>query len=91
MEIVAFLFCWRADETDLLSSTSYCITVLKYLTTLGGIKTTLSHPVSSSHYGVPEEIRLKMGITEGLIRVSVGVEDIDDLLGDFYQALEVFA
>ena len=55
------------------------------------LKTTLSHPVSSSHYGVPEEIRLKMGITEGLIRVSVGVEDIDDLLGDFYQALEVFA
>ena len=64
---------------------------VEYLTTLGGIKTTLSHPVSSSHYGVPEEIRLKMGITEGLIRVSVGVEDIDDLLGDFYQALEVFA
>lgn len=50
----------------------------------------MSHPVSSSHYGVPEEIRLKMGIHEGLLRVSVGTEDIDDLISEFNSALDVF-
>ena len=59
--------------------------------TLGGLRTSMSHPVSSSHYGVPEEIRLKMGIHEGLLRVSVGTEDIDDLISEFNSALDVFS
>jgi cystathionine beta-lyase/cystathionine gamma-synthase len=58
--------------------------------TLGGYRTTLSHPVMSSHHGVPEADRLKMGITSGLMRVSVGIENPDDLIADFNQALEVF-
>lgn len=62
----------------------------RYAMTLGGMRTTLSHPVTSSHHGVPEEIRQKMGITFGLMRVSVGLENPDDLIADFYQALEVF-
>jgi cystathionine beta-lyase/cystathionine gamma-synthase len=62
-----------------------------YAMTLGGYRTTLSHPVMSSHYDTPEEERLKMGITFGLLRVSVGIENPDDLIEDFIQALEVFA
>lgn len=62
-----------------------------YAMTLGGYRTTLSHPVSSSHYDTPEEERLKMGITFGLMRVSAGIEDSRDLVEDFLQALEVFA
>lgn len=81
----------RYTKREQINEFLHRLEFVEYLTTLGGIKTTLSHPVSSSHYGVPEEIRLKMGITEGLIRVSVGIEDIDDLVADFYQALEVFA
>jgi cystathionine beta-lyase/cystathionine gamma-synthase len=61
-----------------------------YAMTLGGYRTTLSHPVTSSHYGLTEEERRKMGITFGLMRVSVGIEDPDDLVADFTQALEVF-
>jgi len=61
-----------------------------YAMTLGGYRTTLSHPVTSSHHGIPEEERRKMGITFGLMRVSVGIEDPDDLIADFNQALEVF-
>ena len=56
----------------------------------GGYRTTLSHPVTSSHHGVPEAERLKMGITFGLMRVSVGIEDPDDLVADFTRALDVF-
>jgi cystathionine beta-lyase/cystathionine gamma-synthase len=61
-----------------------------YAMTLGGYRTTLSHPVMSSHYDTPEEERLKIGITYGLIRVSVGIESPNDLIQDFQQALAAF-
>lgn len=62
----------------------------RYAPTLGGLHTTLSHPVTSSHMGVPDETRRKMGITPGMIRVSVGIENADDLAADFENALKVF-
>ena len=50
----------------------------------------MSHPVTSSHPNVPDDIRRAMGITPGMIRISVGTEDADDLIRDFHQALQVF-
>ncbi|MBP2650556.1 MAG: metC1 [Firmicutes bacterium] len=61
-----------------------------YAPTLGGIRTTLSHPLHSSHHHVPQEELKKMGISYGLMRISVGIEDGEDLIADFVQALEVF-
>lgn len=61
-----------------------------YAPTLGGIRTTLSHSVTSSHARMPDKERRKIGITPGMIRVSVGMEDIGDLIKDFAQALEAF-
>ena len=61
-----------------------------YAPTLGGIRTTLSHPIHSSHHHVPAKELEKMGISYGLMRVSVGIEDADDLITDFRQALSVF-
>jgi len=61
-----------------------------YAVTLGGIHTTLMHPVTSSHRHMPDDQRRAMGITPGLIRISVGIEDADDLIADFGQALAVF-
>lgn len=61
-----------------------------YAMTLGGVRTTLVHPVTSSHSHMPDEARRAMGITPGLFRLSVGIEDVDDLIEDFNQALEVF-
>jgi len=55
---------------------------------LGTCDTLLSHPASMSHSSVPREHRLAYGITDGLIRLSVGIENIEDILEDFDQALQ---
>jgi methionine-gamma-lyase len=54
---------------------------------LGTCDTLLSHPASMTHYGVPHEQRIKYGITDGLIRMSIGMENIQDILADLDQAL----
>lgn len=54
---------------------------------LGTCDTLLSHPASMTHYSVPKESRLKYGITDGLIRMNVGIENIMDILNDLDQAL----
>ena len=54
---------------------------------LGTCDTLLSHPASMTHFGVPKEKREQYGITDGLIRMSVGIENIDDILSDLGQAL----
>lgn len=55
---------------------------------LGGVETLASVPYISSHRGLPEEERESLGITRGLVRLSVGLEDIEDIIGDLEQALE---
>ncbi len=54
---------------------------------LGGVESLISHPASMTHASVPVEHRTALGITEGLIRLSCGVEDVRDLLADLEQAL----
>jgi len=55
---------------------------------LGGVETLISHPASMTHASVPPERRLQIGITEDMVRISVGIEDIDDLKEDLEQALD---
>lgn len=54
---------------------------------LGGVESLLNHPVSMTHGSIPKEEREKVGVTDNLLRFSVGVEDIEDLLADLEQAL----
>jgi len=54
---------------------------------LGGIETLIQHPSSMTHASMSPEMRLKAGITDGLVRLSIGCEDTADLLADFEQAL----
>jgi cystathionine beta-lyase/cystathionine gamma-synthase len=54
---------------------------------LGGVETLISHPATMTHASVPEERRKQIGITDGMVRVSVGIEAIDDLKEDLDQAL----
>ncbi len=54
---------------------------------LGGVETLISHPASMTHGSIPKEQRIKNGVTDGLVRISVGIEDVDDILADLKQAL----
>lgn len=56
---------------------------------LGGVESLISHPASMTHASVPEKERQKLGLTDGLVRISVGVEDVEDLLTDLQEALRV--
>jgi len=54
---------------------------------LGGVESLAGHPASMTHASIPKEERNKVGITDSLIRLSVGIEHVDDLIADLDQAL----
>jgi methionine-gamma-lyase len=64
--------------------------VIKLAVSLGGTETLASHPAAMTHSDIPEEERLRLGITPALIRISVGIEDPDDLITDLNQALDAW-
>jgi methionine-gamma-lyase len=55
---------------------------------LGGVETLIEHPASMTHVVVPREERLRTGITDTLVRLSVGIEDVEDIINDLQSALE---
>jgi cystathionine beta-lyase/cystathionine gamma-synthase len=54
---------------------------------LGGVESLIGHPAIMTHASVPKDMRDRMGVTDGLIRLSVGIEDVEDLMEDIDQAL----
>jgi len=54
---------------------------------LGGVETLISHPATMTHAAIGAEGRKKIGLTDGMVRISVGIEDVDDLIADLEQAL----
>lgn len=68
---------------DFMNNTKLC----SIAATLGNVDTLLLHPASSSHLNIPKEVRLASGIKDGLIRMSVGIENPEDLIEDINQAL----
>lgn len=60
---------------------------VKIVPTLAGVESTVTYPLGTSHRSVPDEIRTKLGITEGLVRISIGIEDTDDILKAFAEAI----
>ena len=54
---------------------------------LGGVESLVCHPASMTHASIPREIRQQVGITDGLIRLSIGIEDVQDILADLDYAI----
>ncbi|MFY9570861.1 MAG: cystathionine gamma-synthase [Blastocatellia bacterium] len=79
-----------AFETGSLENAQRVLESVKLCTlgeSLGGVETLISHPATMTHASVPEVERNRLGITDGLVRVSVGIEDIEDIVADLDQAL----
>ena len=56
--------------------------MIKFAESLGGVETLITYPATQTHADVPKEIREKNGITEATLRLSVGIEDVEDLLAE---------
>lgn len=69
--------------TKVLSSTK----IFSLAESLGGVESLINHPASMTHASIPREERIKNGLTDGLIRLSIGIEDADDLIEDLKQAI----
>ena len=54
---------------------------------LGGVESLINHPATMTHASIPREERIKNGLSDGLIRLSIGIEDADDLIADLAQAI----
>ena len=72
------------DAIKLVSNTKY----FSLAESLGGVESLIEHPGIMTHASVPKNVREKLGIEDGLIRLSVGIEDIGDLLDDLNRGLE---
>src|SRR5690606_5106114 len=73
----------RKDADSFLES----LKVFTLAESLGGVESLANHPTTMTHASIPAEKRAEIGITDDLVRLSVGIEDIDDLLEDLRQAL----
>jgi methionine-gamma-lyase len=82
-----FSFSIRGGEAEAFRMLD-ALQVMKLAVSLGGTETLISHPASTTHSGVPKETRDRLGITDAMIRISVGIENADDLIADLTQALE---
>ena len=77
-------------ETGSLENASRVLEGVELCTTgesLGGVETLISHPATMTHASVPEVERNRLGITDGLVRISVGIEDVEDIVADLDRAL----
>ena len=61
--------------------------LISYAESLGGVESLITYPMLQTHGDVPVEIREHLGITETFLRLSVGIENVDDLIADLEQAL----
>ena len=55
---------------------------------LGGVESLITYPVIQTHSAIPEELRQRIGVTDTLLRLSVGIEAVEDIIADLEQALE---
>lgn len=79
-----------AFETGSLENAKKVLENVKLCTlgeSLGGVESLISHPATMTHASVPVDTRTRLGITDGLVRVSVGIEDVEDIIEDLDQAL----
>lgn len=82
-------FTLKDDNIDAAMKVLSSTKLFSLAESLGGVESLIGHPASMTHASIPREERLKTGLTDSLIRLSVGIEDADDLIEDLRNALDV--
>jgi cystathionine beta-lyase/cystathionine gamma-synthase len=80
-------FTLKNDSTEAAKKVLSSTKLFALAESLGGVESLIGHPASMTHASIPREERLKNGLVDSLIRLSVGIEDADDLIGDLNQAI----
>jgi cystathionine beta-lyase/cystathionine gamma-synthase len=81
-------FTLKSDSFDDASELAQALRVFSLAESLGGVESLVGHPASMTHASIPREERIKTGLVDSLLRLSVGVEDMEDLIDDLRQALD---
>ncbi|HMA65487.1 MAG: trans-sulfuration enzyme family protein [Fibrobacterota bacterium] len=81
------LIAFRVKNKQLVKKIINGVRVITFAESLGGVETLITYPYTQTHAAIPEAIRKKNGITENLLRMSIGIEYIDDLLSDLEKAI----
>ena len=82
------MITFRLNSVDKALSILEKVRLIKYAESLGGVETLITYPTTQTHADVPEELRLKNGITPETLRLSVGIENAGDLIADLEQAIK---
>ena len=80
-------FTLKTDTIDAATKVLSSTKVFSLAESLGGVESLINHPASMTHASIPREQRIANGLSDGLIRLSVGIEDADDLIADLAQAI----
>ena len=81
------MLSFRVDSAETAQRVLTGVKVITFAESLGGTESLITYPLAQTHSDVPEDMRRRLGITDTLLRLSVGIEDVNDLLADLTQAL----
>ena len=81
-------FTVKGDSIELAHKLVEEVNIFTLAESLGGVESLIGHPATMTHAAIPKEVREKVGVTDGLIRLSLGVEDAEDLIADLASAFD---
>lgn len=79
---------FRVKDKNLIAKILKRVSVIRFAESLGGVETLITYPFTQTHSEIPDELRKRLGVDEYLLRVSVGIENIDDLIQDLENAIK---
>jgi len=82
------MISFTVKDSSLIDRVLKRIELIIYAESLGGVETLITYPMMQTHAAIPEEIRNKLGVTDKLLRLSVGIENVEDLIDDLARSLE---
>lgn len=78
---------FRVKDKDLVPKILENVKIIRFAESLGGVETLITYPITQTHSEIPEEVKKRLGVDEYLLRLSVGIENVDDLINDLENAI----